>query len=139
MADNLVFTGANGITMHSSKTGVAAVDLIQWNSVAPQRLSAWKKIVYTGYDGVDAMFLGRKPVRHVLIGHINAETTAVMVTLYNKVLALGKDKVAYTTTGPIVTSSVEKVIVDDIIFDPIGTTAGFARFRINIVIIGEPS
>ena len=137
MAIDLVLTGTNGFTLFSNKDDApSAATRVMWDAVEPSRASGWKEIQYTGWDGLDAMFLGQKPERNIIHGHINADNTANMVTLKALVLGLGKAKVGYKATGPIVTASSEFLIVGDIKFAPIGPTGGSSKFTIDTVIIG---
>ncbi len=137
MAVNLVLTGTNGFTLFSNKTGLAASDRIMWTSIKRSRDKGWKEIGYTGWDGLDAMFLGRKPIRNMIGGHVNADNVADFLTLSDKVLGLGKAKVGYTSTGPIVTATNQWVIVGPIEFEAMGLKAGLVKFTIDTVIVGN--
>ena len=137
MAVNLVLSGTNGITLFSNKTGQAVSDRIMWTSIESTRDSAWKEIGYTGWDGLDAMFMGRKPERNIIGGHVNADNVADWLVLKAKVLGLGKAKVGYAATGPIVTATNQFIIVGAIRFQPMGEKAGMVKFTIDTVLVGN--
>ena len=139
MASDLVFSGGGSLTLFASPNGLGATDKIMWETVAPARQSGWQLVSYTGHDGSDAKFFGRKPRMFTVVGYIDADNTEDMVTLYNKVLALNRGQISYTLIGPIVTVDAEKAIVEDVSFNPIGQTAGIAKFIIQLKMIGEVS
>lgn len=142
MASNLVLTPQEGngstLTLYGNRTNAGASGAV-WTAFSVARESPWQKISYTGYSGIDAMFMGGRPRSYRVRGFIFATTAieATLTTLRNNVLALNAVKERYTASGPFANATSEGMVVTDVRFEFGGEGSGQEHvFEFDIVDLG---
>ena len=140
MASTLALTnieGGTSINLYGNETAAVAANRLWWTDFSVMRLSvsAWQKIPYTGYDGIDAVWMGSPPLKYSIIGYAGG-TEGQITTARGLLFAIDSTAGRYTVTGPIAHANTAGMIVENVKFMTTDSKGGEQQFTFDLIDLG---
>lgn len=129
MATNIVLTPQDGngstITLYGDRDAATAEGaFLFYTTWSAKRESPWKITPYTGLSGIDATFMGGKPITYTISGVIFGATEANMTTGRNLIMGANNVNDRYVVTGPFASANSRGMICTDAFTGDIGEGTG---------------